>query len=161
MASTTTWGLGFYDLQTPGWTAVVGGHPGGIIDLQYDLKGLGIFAEAAGDPHRPTEATGFSMGVRHDVGRKGPFHFYAQMSAGVFMAPSFLEYCGSYEYRHGDCGAGNKPPENCFWLSYNGGLGLRIQVTKKFAIEPARAEYLSPYGIGPRYRFSAGFRVGL
>lgn len=157
MASTTTWGTGFYDLQTPGWVAVAGGHPGGLIDLQWKSG----YLELGGDPHRPREASSILAGLRHDLYHRGRVHLYGQVSAGVFMAPSFNEYCWSYEYENGDCGAGLMPPEYCWWFTTSVGGGARIQIKPKFSLEPARFEYLAVYGIGPRYRFSAGFRVGL
>lgn len=157
MTGINTWDTGFHDLQTPGWVAHWGGHPVGVIDLQWKSG----YVEIGGDPHRPKEATSAFAGLRHDLVKRGRWSLYGQVSAGVFEAPSFLEYCGSYEYRNGDCGAGNLPPEYCPWLSLNAGAGVKVRLSKRFWLDLGRGEYIAVYGIGPRFRFLTGFRIGL
>jgi len=122
--------------------------------------------------------------------RMPKFAVTAEAAIGVYEAPSFNAQCGGYEEQY-DCEAAHKvpvmypggtpggplvyrpgvglvtfrttltPPEECFWASTNIGIGTRYAVSKRFALEPVKVEYLSPYGIGPRWRISAGFRVYL
>lgn len=153
LANDTSWDVGFNDLQTPGWVAdPLGGHPGGSFGIAYKL----FYAEIGGDPHRPREATTVVGGIRHDIVHFRRLHFYGQGGVGMLMAPSFLEYCGSYEYRNGDCGAGNEDPEFCWWFMLHAGVGLNLHLPHGITWEIGRFEYYAPYAISPRYRVSTG-----
>lgn len=183
-AGPTTWDTGFDDLQTPGWPEHLGGHIVGEVELEYKYKDFGFFASLAADPHRWGENRAAMAGVRHDIVSKGRFHLFGQASMGILEAPTFEDYCGSYEYKKGDCHASarvcfmqleaygggaqeeehcNGPfnPTYCNWLNLSAGFGLRINLSKHFDLEPARATYEAVYGISPRFAFRTGFRIKL
>lgn len=151
-AAETSWNYNFQPLQTPNWDQKL--HPSGVVDVQWRH----VFVEAGGDPHRPRESSTLGAGFRADLLRVRRFSLYGQVSVGGVLAPSFLEYCGGYEYKP-DCHAGNEAPEYCWWWSLNAGLGTRVRLTRHLALEPLRVEYLNPFAIGPRWRLGSGFRV--
>ena len=159
-ATYTTWTAKFDFAQSPGKGWEVKGHPTGLIDVQWRY----LFGEAVGDPHRTGEASELAGGVRYDFLRRRHIAIFGQVALGIFEAPSWLEYCGSYEYLGGNCGAGAKPPEYCWWFTTDVGVGVRIPLRRRdsmfarWALEE-KVEYLNPYAIGPRWRFSSGFRV--
>jgi hypothetical protein len=150
----TSWTAKFDYAQTPGWDQKV--HPGGLVDFQWKH----LFGEAAGDPHRIYEVSELAGGLRTDFLRRKHFAIFGQVALGVYEAPSWIEYCGSYEYLGGDCHAGGKPPEYCWWFTTDVGGGIRIPLSRRFALEE-KIEYINPYAIGPRWRFSSGFRIHL
>jgi len=162
LARWTTWNVSGGPAQTPGWIGRADplpyGHPGGDIDIEYKIHKTGLFGEVYGDPHRSGEATGIDVGLRRDFFHYKRFSFYGQASAGAFKTVSWLEYCWSYEYQNGDCHAGDKPPEICWWFNIAMGAGPRLAVTKHVAIE-GRIEYLDPYSVGPRWGMELGLRI--
>lgn len=183
-AGPTTWDTGFDDLQTPGWPEHLGGHVVGEVELQYKYRNFGIFASLAADPHRWGENRAAMAGVRHDIVSYKRLHFYGQASVGILEAPSFLEYCGSYEYRKGDCHASashtvetyvgwgggvrevdvttpGSSPEFCNWINLSAGFGVRLDLSKHFDLELARGTYEAVYAISPRFAFRTGFRIKL
>lgn len=183
-AGPTTWDTGFDDLQTPGWPEHLGGHVVGEVELQYKYHNFGIFASLAADPHRWGENRAVMAGVRHDIVSYKRLHFYGQASVGILEAPSFLPYCGSYEYKKGDChasakycffkleeyGGGAAPeeycdgphyPEFCNWINLSAGFGVRLNLSKHFDLELARGTYEAVYAISPRFAFRTGFRIKL
>jgi hypothetical protein len=156
-AELTTWNTSIQPL--PLWGTVA--HPGGQLDLQFQPRSwrVGLFAGLGGDPHRPMEATSAEVGVRGDLVKIKRFAVTGEASLGIFYAPSFNAQCGNYEEMY-DCHP-TAPPEFCPWFSTNVGFGTRVEVNKTFALEPLKVRYMSPYGIGPRWEVSSGFRVKL
>jgi hypothetical protein len=153
-AGADSWDANFGSL--PGWGTRL--HPRGGIDFTFQPTSwkVGLFAGLDGDPHRSGEASSIDFGLRGDILKHGRHAFTGLASVGLFKGPNWSEYGCTYEWPY--CHI-TGPPEECWWATVTMGLGWRINISPHWALEPITVEYPSPYGIGPRWRFSTGFRI--
>ena len=159
-AGLTCWGAKCESNAVPpgwGYGLTQRAHPVGAVEAQYQWRKVGIFGQLEGDPHRAGEASGLMVGLHRDFFHVKRLAVFGTAGVGIFKGPNWAQYGCTYEWMN--CYV-EGPPEECWWEVTDLGVGSRERLSNHLSLEQV-ADYKSVYGIGPRWSFKVGFRVGL